>query len=178
MKKRYMIGADFHLGHDKLIEYNSRPKDFTEKIVKNFYHDIQEGDVFIFLGDFCIGRDGYWHDSLFFNLKNFKKILVKGNHDRCTDSWYLDHGWDCVCDSLHVKRYGKDILFTHRPVSEQALDILGCDINIHAHLHNNEHRKEDNDYNLLADRHILVKVEHHYRLQELQKLINRNKNEN
>lgn len=37
----------------------------------------------------------------------------------------------------------------------------------------NEHRIEDDDYNLLTDRHILVRMEHEYRLKELQKLINK-----
>ena len=173
MRTRYMIGTDFHFGHDKLIEYNARPENFTERIINNCLNELQRGDVFIFLGDYCIGNDKIWHEKFLFNIDFCKKILVRGNHDRCTDTWYLNHGWDFVCDSLHIKRYGKDIMFTHRPVSEQALDILGCDVNVHGHLHSNKHRIEDSDYDLLTWRHILVKMEHGYRLQELQKLINK-----
>jgi len=171
-KFTYRITADSHFGHDKLIEYSARPENFTQRIMKNHLDLIKENDVLIHLGDFCIGRDEHWHHE-FFKNNSSKNWLVKGNHDRCTNNWYFRHGWSVVCDSLHMKVFGMSILFTHRPVNVLALDALGCDVNIHGHLHSNIHRIEDEDYNLLTPRHILVTMEGNYKPIDLRKLLNK-----
>ena len=48
----YYITSDTHLGHNKLIDYCSRPSNFSEKIIKNHDNIIKENEV-----DFLKGMD-------------------------------------------------------------------------------------------------------------------------
>lgn len=68
-----------------------------------------------------------------------RSILVKGNHDSKSYNWYLQNGWDWVCDTFTLERHGKTILFSHEP---KAWDGY-FDINIHGHLHNSQHHLEN-----------------------------------
>jgi calcineurin-like phosphoesterase family protein len=72
-----------------------------------------------------------------------KKWLVKGNHDEKTNHWYLNHGWDFVCDHFSDVYFGKRILFSHEP---QAYDINLYDVNIHGHLHDNSRHGRPEDF--------------------------------
>lgn len=169
-KLKYYITADTHLGHNNLTDYCSRPVGFSERIIKNHANIIKENDILIHLGDICIGNDKSWHEKFFEKLKS-KNWLVKGNHDRGTNNWYFSHGWDMVAESLHMKIFGVNVLFTHIPVYESVLDHMECDFNIHGHLHGGDHREEETNY--LTSRHILVKMEHNYEPVDLRKLLNK-----
>lgn len=136
MKKIWII-SDTHFGHKKLIEWG-RPADFDEQIWRKFETQIKEGDVVIHLGDVCFGNDSEYN-LRFTALKGRKYILVKGNHDNKSDSWYLDHGWDFVCESFSKTIKGKKVLFTHIP----ALKSDDYDFNFHGHTHGNHHRASD-----------------------------------
>lgn len=164
----YYITSD--IGHNKLIDYCSRPSNFSEKIIKNHDNIIKENDILIHLGDICIGNDKLWHERFFENLK-CKKWLVKGNHDRNTNTWYISNGWDMICDSLHLNIFGCKILFTHIPVNEEILNCMNIDYNIHGHLHDNDHRKDET--NSLTNKHILVKLEHNYSPINVKNLLNK-----
>ena len=69
------------------------------------------------LGDICIGKDEEWHLRLMDATSGFKrKILVRGNHDNKSYSWYYDHGWDFVCETMRMRFRGKEIVFSHMPI--------------------------------------------------------------
>lgn len=123
--------SDTHFGHDKLVTMgDGRPTDFGECML--LATSRLSGDVLIHCGDFCIGNDEKHHIEFMEAAKGFKKkILVKGNHDSKSYSWYLDHGWDFVCEKMELKLFGKNILFTHVPV------FVNKDYahNVHGHLH-------------------------------------------
>lgn len=139
-KKKILIMSDTHFNHKRLIEWG-RPNDFEELILKNLMK-IDPIDIFIHLGDVCIGNDEIQHSLLTSVIPaSAKKILVKGNHDNKSNNWYLDHGWDFVCDGFTDTYYGKKIIFSHRP----QFDNGTFDINIHGHLHGNSHRDSDAD---------------------------------
>ena len=53
--KIYLI-TDTHFFHSKMLEYENRPPDFNEKIIKGLAQ-IPMGAMLIHLGDLCIGRD-------------------------------------------------------------------------------------------------------------------------
>jgi len=130
--KVYAI-SDTHFNHKKLIEYG-RPVDFEEQILKNL--EKLQGDLLIHCGDFCIGKNAESMERYMEAAKGFKKkILVRGNHDPQSDAWYIEHGFDFVCDSFVNTFFGKKILFTHIPAKRSAFDY-----NIHGHLHGNAHR--------------------------------------
>ncbi len=137
-EKRYWILTDTHLGHAKMLEYESRPANFEEKIFKGL-SVIGKDDVLIHLGDICIGSDAEWNMYLYTAVNpDTKRILVRGNHDNKSDTWYYDHGWDFVCDSLTMNKYGKRILFSHIPQK----DVGQYDINIHGHCHSKKRKIE------------------------------------
>ena len=135
--KIYVI-SDTHLGHDKLVELSGRPADFSDKILLNL--ERTSGDLLIHCGDFCIGQDEQNH-KLFMNATSgFKKrVLVRGNHDKKSDTWYLNHGWDMVCEIFWGNYFGKQIIFSHMPIMKKNVGTFSPhfppDINVHGHLH-------------------------------------------
>ena len=137
---KIFLCSDTHFGHTKLIEYCHRPIDFGTKILKAL-EVIGKNDMLIHLGDFCIGNDKDWHKDFFKVLKTQRVILVRGNHDNKSDSWYYDNGWDFVCKTFTAKHFGKKILFSHIP--QRRITHGNYDINIHGHYHNADHRKRE-----------------------------------
>jgi calcineurin-like phosphoesterase family protein len=127
------IITDTHFGHNKMIEFCGRPEGFEDLILSNIHRLVQNGDIIIHLGDFCIGSDEKWHQK-FLTIANCKTILVRGNHDHKSDSWYIRQGWDMVCETFSNTYFGKNILFSHKPQADN-----GYDINIHGHFHNSGH---------------------------------------
>ena len=149
-----------------LIENEYRPKDFQHKIYMGL-QNINKNDVLIHLGDICIGDDS--PNNLFLTSSvDCKKILVRGNHDNKSDSWYYEHGWDFVCDLFVLKKFGKRIVFSHEPIPQH-----GADLNIHGHWHDNDHRIEPDFYHWYGDKHRLLALEHtNYKPVELHKFLN------
>ena len=56
-------------------------------------------------------------------------LLVRGNHDSRSISWYMDHGFVFACDALELG----GAYFTHKPSPYLP---AGCTYNVHGHLHN------------------------------------------
>ena len=132
-----LLTTDSHFNHQKILQYCDRPNDFEERLVKGFSL-LNEDDILFHLGDICIGADQDVHDNIIQKIKA-KKILVRGNHDKKSNSWYLRNGWDFVCTNFFDKYHGVKVLFSHRPVAWDGV----FDINIHGHLHNLAHRPEE-----------------------------------
>ncbi len=128
---KIFILTDSHFGHSKMMEYCDRPEGFEDLILKNL-QVVNYDDLLIHLGDFCLGRDSAWHSRFMSEVASCQKVLVKGNHDMQSDSWYLRNGWDFVCEQFRNTYFTKNILFSHCPAPD-----CGYDINIHGHFHNN-----------------------------------------
>jgi calcineurin-like phosphoesterase family protein len=153
--KSIWVCSDLHFLHDNLIDYCGRPDDHSNKIFKNLMA-IPEGDLLICLGDLSIGREADVYEWFIKPLK-CRKILVKGNHDRKSNTWYLNHGWDFVCYSFIDTYFGKRIVFSHYPIPYKD-----CDYNFHGHLHNNVYKYDhltDENKAFISDRHILINCE-------------------
>jgi calcineurin-like phosphoesterase family protein len=101
----YWIITDTHFGHDNIIKYCGRPPEYSKMILKNISDTVNQGEVLVHLGDFCIGNDVYWHGE-FMRQSHCKKWLIRGNHDSKTNGWYLDHGWDFVGCSVGIEVFG------------------------------------------------------------------------
>lgn len=148
------LTTDTHFGHDMLIQYG-RPADFTEQIFKKL-EVIEVGDMLIHLGDFCIGKDEEWTERYFKQLQGVKHILVRGNHDCKSNSWYLDHGWPMVCNSFSFEMFGKNIMFSHYPIAWDGY----YDVNIHGHFHDTDHRRFEPQFTkILNGYHKLLALE-------------------
>lgn len=156
----HWLTTDTHFGHECMHDYCDRPVGFEKTILSRLNTTIKPDDVLYHLGDFCIGRDARWHRDFMKNCAG-KKILIRGNHDKKTVTWYYDAGWDVVCDELRLKLFGKDILLSHRP------SVHSCDINVHGHHHNKRHHPEDE----ISPYHKLIYIEHDYMPLSLRKVV-------
>lgn len=160
--KAYII-SDTHFSHEAIVKYCMRPLDHESKLMGSI-QKIASCDCLIHLGDICIGEDLMNH--AFIKDLPCRKVLVMGNHDSKSWSWYMEHGWDFVCDSFKLKYAGKNICFSHKP---QPWDG-DWEINVHGHLHNLGHR--DKEFKELKQWHRLYSPElMNYQPIELSKFI-------
>lgn len=143
---KYWIITDTHFFHVKMIEYCGRPEGFEYKIQKGL-EVVGSEDILIHLGDICIGKDALAHLQ-FIQPLQCKKWLIRGNHDKKSDKWYLEHGWDFVGNEILLDKFGKRILLTHRPAPDGEYDI-----NVHGHQHNNQDNDLVHDAEYGANKH-------------------------
>lgn len=163
----YLI-SDTHWNHTaQMIAYCGRPENYNELLWKSL-EDLQDDDILIHLGDICIGKDSQVHSRL--QEFKFKKILVKGNHDKKSNTYYQKNGWDFVCEEFKDTLFGKNILFSHKPKVWDG----EYDINIHGHFHNSDYRKNDPELaKVKGNRHKLFALEYNgYKPIKLDKFIN------
>jgi len=157
--KTYII-TDTHFNHERIKEMGAgRPDDYEQRLWDSIAL-LDEGDTLIHLGDICIGADERVH-ALIKNLR-CKKILVRGNHDNKSYSWYLSHGWDFVCEEIVMRVRKKMILFTHAPVGV----LPGLYANVHGHLHGDGERRIltmiDNDHRRDEAEAVGYQLSYHY----------------
>lgn len=114
-----------------LIERGYRPADYQNQIARRWKKLVMPQDVIYHLGDTIMSRQ-----SDLANIVNGLpgiKILIRGNHDRETDSWYMNRGFSFV--AMGVLTEG--VWLTHQP---QSTLPIGAIINVHGHLHGDNHR--------------------------------------
>jgi len=160
--KHWLI-TDTHFGHDYMHEACGRPLGFADRILRNLSAQVGPEDVLVHLGDVCIGNDDMWHNRLVASVQTDNLWLVRGNHDRKSNSWYYARGWKIVAESITLDMYAHDLILSHRPMKE----VPEGSLNIHGHLHNTGHHPECAS----GSRHRLLYVEHHYRAQELRTIV-------
>lgn len=157
MKRKIYITTDWHLGHNMLWEEGHRPKDFEHRIIDNLEKTITRNDLLIHLGDVYFKNQEKWNNVCF--TVDGHKVLVRGNHDKHGVSWFMDRGFDFVCDEFRLEIFGKKILFTHCPVNMMSfINDRDVDFNIHGHSHGNAHRDEEH-CDFYSDKHIEVAIE-------------------
>lgn len=168
------VTTDTHFNHHKLVEKGYRVSDYEPILLKSMKET--KGELFIHLGDICIGKDAEVHKVLMEHLSGFKsKILVRGNHDHKSDNWYLEHGWDLVCEILVNKYYGKYVAFTHVPLLPDVLVDLEVKYrepvyNLHGHLHGKPNRYPE--YTLVNKHHDLAPDIHDFKIVNLENYLN------
>lgn len=147
----YWLISDTHFNHLKLEEWGGRSGDWQEQLWKGL-ETIPAEDILIHLGDISIGEDAEVNENIA-RLK-CKKILVRGNHDNKSLTWYNKH-WDFVCDGLELIFQGHYLHLTHRPARPQGNTTW----NIHGHTHGNLHRSEEYTEFYSKDYHIDISPE-------------------
>ena len=120
------VSADPHFFHKNIVEYCNRPENHTELFVANHASMIRREDVWYCLGDVHFGTEAQLKDIL--AAIPGRKYLIRGNHDRWSDTKFLTCGFDGVFDSIVVQ----NALLTHEP----AFIFGNWHCNIHGHLHN------------------------------------------
>ncbi len=146
--RRYIL-ADVHYGHKNMEQFCGRPPGFEYKTNANIKHIVRPQDEIIFLGD-VIFRNKDFLISMISDLPG-RKILTKGNHDKHSDTWFYNAGFDFVCDRIVISKY----VLSHFPVN-----IEEGQINIHGHFHNVPAKKwEPYLVERLTDNHYLCSLE-------------------
>lgn len=170
-KNRIWVISDTHFGHKKMEEYCGRPKNFEEKIIKNLHRLIKPSDLLIHLGDFCIGKNKEWHNTVLGPL-DCKKWLILGNHDKKSKSFYLNNGWDFVGEYIVGHWFGEYILFSHKP---QWQSDFSFSLNIFGHFHNNSTESQERHLKERIGKasHSCFVLEHHYEPKLLKSIIKR-----
>lgn len=165
----YYVLADPHFGHAKMVTDGHRPEGFEKRILENL-SALKDEDVLLLLGDVAF----YDHVEWFRKLREACKAkiwLIKGNHDRKSDTWYLNHGCDMVCESMTIKKFGVYIDLTHEPIDYDFLQRITGRFNVHGHLHTteNSHRSFEPFF---QGRNFLVSCEEsNYTPQQLRKVV-------
>ena len=151
----YIIG-DTHFLHDNIKLYCNRPDGFEEGVRTNLLCILKKDDILIHLGDVCLGNAEFVHEYYIKPIRAIK-ILLRGNHDKKTITWYYEHNWDFVVYRANYVYNGKRILLSHLP----QMDMGQYDINIHAHFHNSEEKyHEDYLREIKNDKQILYALEY------------------
>jgi calcineurin-like phosphoesterase family protein len=117
-----------------LIDKGHRPPDFQERILTNWRRLVQPDDTVFHLGDVILGMNGKL-SSIIYSLPGMK-VLVRGNHDHESNAWYIRNGFHFVAQGI---LHG-GVWLSHVPA--QVLPS-GALLNVHGHLHNNDHRGTD-----------------------------------
>ena len=128
---RLWLITDTHFRDKALGEHCGRPPDFDKRIIAAWRRCVQPTDTIIHLGDIGMHDPAWAHEQL--RTLPGKKILTLGNHDKHSWTWYMSNGWDTVCETMSLNRYGQRWLFSHKPQP----DLGYFDINVHGHFHNN-----------------------------------------
>ena len=155
----YWVTSDTHLGHDKVFEFEPDRTSF-EKTIKHI-DCVRPEDILIHCGD--IGFYDTMMIHRYIHKCKGKFILIKGNHDDKSYSWYYDRGVGFICESLELILFGRKIVFSHHPLDVKCL-------NIHGHLHRTKNNYMS-EYPFYSDNHILVTTENDCKPVNVEKLI-------
>ena len=155
---REHLTTDLHLNHQKLIDKGFRPDGYDKEILGDWAIQVVPGDVVYCLGDVAMGKEGEAHGRI--KALPGYKILIRGNHDKKKDAWYLSHGWDEIHTELRMNRTvnGRHtrVILTHVPVA----DDNSWDLNVHGHFHNDSHRKMTEEMQAIyGNKHSLLALE-------------------
>jgi calcineurin-like phosphoesterase family protein len=123
--------TDTHWKHEEMIKRGWRPADYEERIRRQWLRLVMPEDTVIHLGDVILGERSALKDILA-DLPG-RKILTPGNHDRESHGWYERAGFTFVAQGILIG----GVWLTHAP---QATLPDGALINVHGHLHDDEHR--------------------------------------
>jgi len=167
----YIITTDTHFEHKNILEFAERPMGFEQFILNNLERHANNSNILIHLGDISWKNDRFWNRQLT-SMPFNKKWLIRGNHDKKSNEWYLMNGWDFVGEYLEINNNGKIVSFSHKP-----REIPLGNINIHGHFHNVSMERikkiEPELYDIYnTPNHILLYLEHDYEPFKLSHLIN------
>jgi len=130
MTSRVFGIADLHIGHKKVIEFESeyRPfktiKEHDEFLIDSINSKVTKRDVLWILGDVAFGRTALEKVALI----NGTKKLIMGNHDKYPAREYLKY-FSQIFGSVKYR----DCILTHIPIHPNQ--FVRYKFNIHGHLH-------------------------------------------
>lgn len=143
------ITSDSHLYHKKVIKYCNRPfktlDEMHHHIIVAWNSVVKPDEIVIHLGDYICGGSFDEIKEITDQLNGFK-ILIMGNHDRKSKTWFRNIGFD------RVFKYRWSIgmyCFSHRPQDSIYLTENNIRYNLHGHSHKYDYG--DPFYNFCVD---------------------------
>lgn len=128
------ILSDTHFGHKRVLEFErfdfKTIEEHDEYIIEKWNSTVKENDKVYHLGDVIFKYSKYTLKELTSKLKGYK-ILIRGNHDKRSNDYYLNNGFNEVYN--HPIYLRENIILSHQPVMEVYNNPYI--INIHGHLH-------------------------------------------
>lgn len=132
--------SDTHFGHGNIIRFCNRPyssvEEMNKDLIERFNAKSSRDTTVYHLGDVFFGDLDRWQEI--FDKLIFKKlIVVKGNHDKNFEKWFLDKKPQNVdfVDHLVEKINGRYITLNHYPMLSWFNDCYGA-WNLYGHHHN------------------------------------------
>lgn len=118
---------DLHYGHWAMEHLCARPDTAPSWVLDHLSERARSNDTLLFLGDLALDLHRECLDRI--DRLPGRHVLVRGNHDYFSDTFYREHGFQEV-----VAQYRVDALvFTHEPLAQQEQP---GDLNVCAHVHN------------------------------------------
>jgi len=106
----------------------------TKAIVDNHNRVVAETDVVYHLGDFSFRTKEYVVADLLYCL-NGEHHLIRGNHDRWTNTKFLRVGFKSVNTHHFIEEDGINLLAIHTPRPNLIEHVLKADIVLCGHVH-------------------------------------------
>ena len=120
-------------------------------IIKNWNDLIPPDETVLHLGDFAWGKKSNF--ELLTGILNGRLFLIKGNHDRLSQSFCEAHGVTLIKDSIPIELEDQvKLIFSHRPI----VPLEDGWVNLHGHIHNVPPPPEGSN---LGPNHINMSVE-------------------
>ena len=136
------VFSDTHFNHKNIIKYSNLPfadlNEMTKTLIKNWNKKIGKKDIVIHCGDFGFGRKSEL--VKIGEQLNGYKILVMGNHDKHSKTFYKQIFDEVYKGEPYCKEiYGKKVYFIHDPADsvKYGLDPKQ-DIIFYGHTHLNK----------------------------------------
>jgi putative phosphoesterase len=140
--------SDTHFLHDNILKFTYendkllRPEfasleDMNNKIRASWNNTVRDTDMVVHVGDFIWTKGNSERMKELIKTLNGRIILVRGNHDKKSYSWYMSNGIQFVCDRFSWDFNGKRVLFVHNPDHVDSSEYSRYDIIFHGHVHRN-----------------------------------------
>jgi len=145
------VWSDLHFSHKNIINYCDRPfKDVDEmnaKLIENHNITVGKNDLTIWVGDVAFTNDKIANE--FLGKLHGDRILIVGNHDIDRKGRLKKLDFSEIHLLYTIDDPMSPLVFTHYPMWNTPYPW----INIHGHVHNTSHEKEN------SLQHINVSVE-------------------
>jgi calcineurin-like phosphoesterase family protein len=131
------LTSDQHFGHKNIIGYCDRPfqsvEEMDEAMIERHNQNVGKEDTVFIVGDFSFYD--FETTKRITQRLNGRKTLIRGNHDKHSESWFLRCGFDSVVESLVIPSIWNsetiEIAHYHSYASRFGYGIL-----FHGHAHN------------------------------------------
>ncbi len=130
------VVSDTHFGHSNIIGYCKRPQDHEQLMMEEWAQEVPEDGTVIHLGDLCWTGGGMFKHVISKHLTGARKLLIRGNHDKQTYTFFRHAGFKLVRD-FEIEYRGHVVSFSHYPWNaDQSGPMPENTVRLHGHIHN------------------------------------------